>query len=94
VGTFGAASDARWHLGQLPSFTAWMVLLPASDEGVVVLINIGSQIDLLGGNAVLSRIPVGIVNLLRNEPPPGGISASRFYVWFDLMVAINLGLLM
>lgn len=94
VGTFGAAADARWHLGQLPSFTAWMILLPQSDEGVVVLINIGSQIDLFGGNAALSRIPIGIVNLLRNEPPPTGISVSRFYVWFDLIVAATLGLLM
>lgn len=27
VGPFGAASDARWHQGSLPHFTAWMVLL-------------------------------------------------------------------
>ena len=93
VGPFGAAPDARWHLGELPSFAAWMVLLPESNQGVVVLTNIGSQMALAGGNSVLSRLPQGIVNLLRTQPPPRGISVTRFYTLFDVSAAIVLALL-
>ncbi len=93
VGAFGAARDARWHLGELPSFTAWMVLLPESSLGVVVLTNIGSQMGLGGGNSVLSRLPQGIVNLLRGQPPPAGVSVTRFYVMFDLTAAVVLAVL-
>ena len=28
AGIRGAATDARWHLGSLMPFVAWMVLLP------------------------------------------------------------------
>ena len=84
VGPFGAARDARWHLGELPSFAAWMVLLPESNLGVVVLTNIGSQMAIAGGNSALSRLPQGIVNILRGAPPPAGISVTRFYVMFDV----------
>lgn len=84
VGPFGTAPDARWHLGELPSFAAWMVLLPESNQGVVALTNIGSQMAMAGGNSALSRLPQGIVNLLRDSPPPAGISVTRFYVMFDV----------
>jgi CubicO group peptidase (beta-lactamase class C family) len=67
VGAFGAADDARWHLGNLPSFTAWMVLLPETNQAVVVLINAGSQFEIAGANEVMSRIPIGLVNILRTR---------------------------
>jgi CubicO group peptidase (beta-lactamase class C family) len=91
VGRFGAAPDARWHLGQLPSFTAWMILLPDTGQAVVMLINAGSQMELGGGNSVLSRLPQGVVNLLRNERPPTGTSIRRFYAIFNSVVVIVLG---
>ncbi|HWC29099.1 MAG TPA: serine hydrolase domain-containing protein [Dehalococcoidia bacterium] len=86
VGQFGAADDARWHLGNLPQFTAWMVLLPETEQAVVVLINAGSQFELAGANAVMSRIPLGIVNILRGEVPPTGIGMTRFFLVFDAFV--------
>ena len=70
-----------------------MVLLPESNQGIVVLINIGSQMALSGGNSVLSRLPQGIVNLLRNQAPPRGISVTRFYTLFDVSAAVALALL-
>ncbi len=66
-----AARDARWHLGSLPSFVAWMVLLPGTHSGVVVLINANSGLSLPGSNAVFSRIPIGVVNLLQGQSPTG-----------------------
>ena len=94
VGSFGGARDARWHLGDLPSFTAWMILLPDSDQAVVLLTNIGSPAEVGGGNSVLSRLPQGVVRLLRNEPPPSGVTVTRFYAIFDAIVVGILGTLM
>jgi CubicO group peptidase (beta-lactamase class C family) len=88
VGPFGVAADARWHLGNLPPFTAWMVLLPETDQAVVVLINAGSQLEVAGANAVLSRIPIGVVDLLRDVPPPTGPGLTRIYVVFDATVLL------
>jgi hypothetical protein len=85
AGRFGA-EPALWHLGELPSFNAWMVMLPERDLGVVVLINAGSQMDIAGANEVFSRIPIGVTNLLTGHEPPTGLSLSRFYVVFDLIV--------
>jgi hypothetical protein len=86
VGDFGAAGNARWHLGNLPHFTAWMVALPETDQGVVVLVNAGSQLEIAGMNAVMSRLPIGVVNMLRGEAPPAGPGMKRLYVLFDAVV--------
>jgi CubicO group peptidase (beta-lactamase class C family) len=83
VGEFGAAKDARWHLGNLPYFTAWMVLLPETNQAVVVLINAGSQFEIAGANEVMSRIPIGVVNILRGEEPPTGAGMARFFLIFS-----------
>jgi CubicO group peptidase (beta-lactamase class C family) len=92
VGPFGAAEDARWHQGSLPFFTAWMILLPDTEQGVVVLINAGNQFEVAGANAVFSRIPQGVVNVLRGETPPSGISITRFFIIFDALVALVIAL--
>lgn len=87
VGEFGAAKDARWHLGNLPYFTSWMVLLPETDQAVVVMINAGSQFEIAGANGVMSRIPVGVVDILRGQQPPAGTGMTRFFLVFDVIVA-------
>jgi hypothetical protein len=85
IGKFGEAS-AMWHLGELPWMNAWMVLLPETQQAVVVLINAGTQFDLAGATQVMSRIPIGAVNLLTGHPAPAGMSLTRVYVIFDLIV--------
>jgi CubicO group peptidase (beta-lactamase class C family) len=80
VGPFGAASDARWHLGNLASFAAWMVLLPDTQQAVVMLINANSELPLNEVNAVMSRLPIGVVNLLRGQPVPQGPSLRSAYL--------------
>jgi CubicO group peptidase (beta-lactamase class C family) len=90
VGPFGAADDARWHLGNMYSFTAWMVLLPETNQAVVVLMNSGSQFELFGATSPFSRIPIGVVNVLRGESPSSGMGLNRFYVLFDAVALILL----
>lgn len=86
VGPFGAVSDARWHQGSLPHFTAWMALLPDSDQGVVVLLNEGSQFEIGGANATWSRIPQGVVNLLEGGPPIEGRGSTPFFIVLTTLV--------
>ncbi len=86
IGPFGAAEDAIWHGGTLPHFIAWIVLLPETDQAAVVLINASHQLAIAGANEVFIRIPMGVVNLLRGEAPPTGISLSRFYLGFNAFV--------
>lgn len=85
AGQFGE-EQALWHLGELPSFNAWMVLLPEHDLAVVVLINAGSQMNLAGATEVFSRIPIGVANLLTGHEPPTGLSLTTFYAIFDSVV--------
>lgn len=88
VGPFGAAQDARWHLGSLTSFAAWMVLLPQTQQAVVVLINANSELPLGRVNAVMSRLPIGVVNLLRGQPPPEGPSLRSAYLPLNAAAAV------
>lgn len=89
VGPFGAALDARWHLGSLTSFAAWMVLLPDTKQAVVVLINANTELPINQVNAVMSRLPIGIVNLLRGQAPPQGPSLRSAYRLFNTASAIG-----
>jgi len=88
VGPFGAANDARWHQGSLPHFSAWTVLLPDTDQAVVVLINTGNQFEFAGANGAWSRIPRGVVSLLRDADLPTGISATRFFIVYNTLVSL------
>jgi hypothetical protein len=90
IGPFGAAADARWHLGNLYSFTTWMVLLPDTKQAVVVLMNSGSQLEIGGATSPFSRIPIGVVDVLRGERPASGVGLNRLYVLFGAAVLISL----
>lgn len=90
VGPFGAATDARWHLGNLASFAAWMVLLPDTRQAVVVLINANTELPFHEVNAVMSRLPIGVVNLLRGQAAPLGPSLRQAYFAFNAVAALVL----
>jgi CubicO group peptidase (beta-lactamase class C family) len=93
VGPFGAAADARWHLGSLTSFAAWMVLLPDTKQAVAVLINANTELPINQVNAVMSRLPIGVVNLLRGQSPPQGPSLRSAYLPFNGICALALTML-
>jgi CubicO group peptidase (beta-lactamase class C family) len=80
VGPFGAAVDARWHLGSLASFAAWMVLLPDTKKAVIMLINANTELPFGEVNAVMSRLPIGVVNQLLGQPVVKGPTLQRAYL--------------
>ena len=88
VGPFGAAADARWHLGSLASFAAWMVLMPETRQAVVVLINANSELPLFGAGDTFSRLPIGVVNLLRGQPAPTGTTVADAYLRLNTVLAL------
>jgi len=88
VGPFGAGADARWHQGALASFEAWMVLLPDTQQAVVLLINAKSDLPFNDLDAVTSRLPIGVVNLLLGQPPPTGPSLQEAYRPFNISCAM------
>jgi hypothetical protein len=65
-----------------------MVLFPDTRQAVVVLINANSELPINQVNAVLSRLPIGVVNLLRGERPPQGPSLRRAYLPFNAATAL------
>lgn len=93
VGPFGPAADARWHLGSLMPFAAWMVLLPETKQAAVMLINANSELPVGDVNAVMSRLPIGVVNLMRSQPPPQGPSLRAAYARLAAVLAVVLALL-
>jgi CubicO group peptidase (beta-lactamase class C family) len=90
VGPFGAAADARWHLGSLMPFAAWMVLLPDTKQAVAVLINANTELPVGNVNAVMSRLPLGVVNLLRGQAPPHGPTVRAAYARFTAVACVML----
>ncbi len=85
-----SAADARWHLGSLTTVAAWMVLLPETKQAVVVLVNANSELPVGGQSAVISRLPIGVVNLLRGKEPPQGTSLRAAYAKFTSVAALAL----
>ena len=67
-----------------------MVLLPDTQQAVVVLINANSELPFNQVNAVMSRLPIGVVNLLRGQPVPQGPSLRQAYFAFNALVALVL----
>jgi CubicO group peptidase (beta-lactamase class C family) len=93
AGPFGAVQDTRWHLGNLASFAAWMVLIPGTRQGVVVLINANSELPFFGADTAFSRIPVGVVNLLAGHAPPQGASVAEAYFKLTAVLLLALAVL-
>ena len=71
-----------------------MVLLPDTQQAVVLLINAKSDLPFNGLDAVTSRMPIGVVNMLRGQSPPTGPSLQEAYLPFNAASAIAVAVLM
>ena len=67
-----------------------VTLLPDTRQAVLVLINANTELPFNEVNAVMSRLPIGVVNLLRGQPPPQGPSLREAYLPFNAASALAL----
>ena len=65
-----------------------VTLLPDTQQAVVLLINANTELPFNEVNAVMSRLPIGVVNLLRGQPVPQGPSLRRAYFPFNAAAAL------
>jgi hypothetical protein len=65
-----------------------MVLLPDTKQAIVMLINANTELPFNEVNAVMSRLPVGVVNVLRGQPAPQGPSLRNAYLPFNAAAAL------
>jgi len=77
VGAFGGVEAARWHLGQLDSFHAWMALDRRRDRAIVVLANANSFLPVASSD--LGRLGPGVMHILLGEKPPAAPSLRWVY---------------
>ena len=86
-GVFGD-EPAVFHPGGSPDFGSMMVLFPDRGIGLTVLYNATPEIDLPGAAGALDRISAGAASILLGEDPDEGWSMKRFYLVFDVIVAL------
>ncbi|MBK7275885.1 MAG: hypothetical protein IPI51_14410 [Betaproteobacteria bacterium] len=71
-----------------------VTLLPDTRQAVLVLINANTELPFNEVRAVRSRLPIGVVNLLRGQPVPQGPSPRQSCVPFNAAAALGvIGLL-
>jgi CubicO group peptidase (beta-lactamase class C family) len=93
VGPFAGRDDARWHLGNLDSFAAWIVLLPRTDDAMVLMMNANSELPWFGISTPFSRIPLGVVQLLDGKQPDTGPSVTDGYLGLEAtLISVSFGL--
>lgn len=83
---------AVFHPGGSPDFGSMAVLLPESEQGLVLLYNATPELALPGADGDVDRIAAGAVSLLMDSEPAEGWSLSRYYVYFDLIALVLLAL--
>ena len=66
-----------------------VTLLPDTRQAVLVLLNANTELPFNEVRAVRSRLPIGVVNLLRGQPVPQGPSPRQSCVPFNAAAALG-----
>ncbi len=76
------------HDGETFNFDANMILLPESQQGIVVLINGENSMDLLFGAARIADISQGIASLLTGQQPPSPPANTSVWVIYSVLIGL------
>lgn len=76
------------HDGETFNFDANMILLPESQQGIVVLINGENSMDLLFGTARIADISQGIASLLTGGEPPSPPANTSVWVIYSVLIGL------
>jgi CubicO group peptidase (beta-lactamase class C family) len=82
---------ALLHAGNTPDSSAMLTLLPERGEAVATLMNLSSELPVPGNPSATDRLSRNVVEAALGEPVEPGTSSARFYVGFDLVVALLVG---
>ena len=81
---------ALLHPGDAADSSSLMVLLPRRRMAVVTLVNASNELSVPGNPFAVPRMERNAVDVLLGAPVRTGTSVHRFYVIFDLVVALLL----
>ncbi len=81
---------AVFHPGGSPDSGSMMVLFPARDEGITLLLNASPEVPLPGADGAVDRISANAASRLIGSTPAEGMSMHDYYVWFDLIAGLLL----
>ncbi len=75
---------AVFHQGETFTYHANIVLLPDSDEGVVILMNAENSVDLFTRGR-MGTIAAGVASLLEGQQPPNPPSRAPLFIVFTVL---------
>jgi hypothetical protein len=78
------------HPGDAADSSALMVLLPRRKVAVITLVNASNELIVPGNPYAISRMQRNAVDVVLGAPANAGTSVRRFYIIFDLLVALLL----
>ncbi len=82
---------ALLHPGDAADSSSLMVLLPRQDTAVVTLVNASNELVVPGNPYAIPRMQRNVVDVVLGAPVETGTSVFRFYIIFDVLVALFLG---
>ncbi len=77
---------AVFHQGETFTYHANIVLLPESDEGVVILMNAENSVDLFTRGR-MGTIATGVASMLEGQQPPAPPSRAPLFIVFTVLFA-------
>jgi CubicO group peptidase (beta-lactamase class C family) len=80
------------HPGDAADSSSLLVLLPERGIGVATVVNASNELPVPGNPAAIPRMERNAVDALIGEPIETGMSVRTFYLIFNLVLAILLGL--
>jgi CubicO group peptidase (beta-lactamase class C family) len=80
-------TPAVFHQGETFTYHANVVLLPQTNQGVVVLMNAENSLDLFTRGR-MATVAEGVVSLLRGQEPPSPPSRMAIFIAYALLLAV------
>ncbi len=80
------------HPGDAADSSSLLVLLPDRDVAVVTLVSASNELPVPGNPFAIPRMERNVIDILVGESVETGTSVKTFYLVFDVLVALLLGL--
>jgi CubicO group peptidase (beta-lactamase class C family) len=84
--------DSFFHPGNTPDTTTMLVLVPARGVAVAVVVGAGNELPVPGNPFIADRVTRNVVHSALGQPVEDLPSMRRFYLGFDLVTLLLLGL--